>query len=127
MCVKLTPAAGRFMQRMIRFAQAGPTAGFRLSVAPGGCSGFESNFTIEAAAQPGDTVVEQEGVTLLLPEASCALLRGCTIDFSESRAGGGLSFHNPAAPRACACSATQASATDKPRVVMFRPGGCSKA
>ncbi|MBI2311491.1 MAG: iron-sulfur cluster assembly accessory protein [Betaproteobacteria bacterium] len=128
MCVTLTPAAAKFMGRMIRFGGAGANAGFRLSVKPGGCSGFESSFTIEAAAKPGDAVIEQEGVRLFLPEASCALLRGCTIDFRDSRLEGGLSFHHPAGPRACGCGAGLGAAVAGPvPVAVFCPGACSKA
>ena len=109
MCVTLTPAAATFMKRFIRMAQmqgAGNEAGFRLTVKAGGCSGFDSSFTVEPKAEATDSVLEQHGVRLFLPVDTCELLRGYTVDFAESRTGGGLSFSNPAAPNLCACSSS---------------------
>ena len=127
MCVTLTPAAAKFMSRMIRFGNTGETAGFRLSVKPGGCSGFESSFEVEAAPRPGDTIILQKGVTLFLPADTCDLLSGYTIDFSDSRLEGGFSFSNPAKPHACGCSSMPAAAGMGAQIVNFTPpASCSK-
>lgn len=124
MCVTLTSAAAKFMQRMIRFGNAGRDAGFRLSARPGGCTGFDSSFSVEAAPQSGDTVIEQAGVKLFLPADTCELLAGYTIDFSESRLEGGFTYANPSKTDACGCGSGQGMGA---QVVRFRPGGCSKA
>ncbi len=108
MCVTLTPAAAKFMKTMSRLGQAGAVGGFRLNVKPGGCSGFDSSFSIEAAPHDGDTLIEQEGVRLFLDAASCELLRGYTIDFKESRLEGGLSFSNPGVVQSCCGSGSGA-------------------
>ena len=50
--LKLTPAAEKFISRMVRFGGAGENAGFRLTVSAGGCSGLASEFSVEAAALP---------------------------------------------------------------------------
>ena len=47
----VTPAAEKFMRRMVRFSSH-PGGGFRLTVSPGGCSGYNSAFTVEPALQP---------------------------------------------------------------------------
>jgi iron-sulfur cluster assembly protein len=101
--VTVTPAAETFMRRMVRFGGAGATAGFRLSVRPGGCSGLSSEFTVEAAPHAGDEVVSVNGLSLFLPRESRALLAGVTIDFLDTRAESGLAFINPNAG-SCACS-----------------------
>ena len=90
--LKLTPAAEKFISRMVRFGGAGENAGFRLLVSAGGCSGLASEFSVEAAALPGDAVVEVNSVKFFLPAESRMLLEGATIDFSESPTGGGLTF-----------------------------------
>ena len=90
--LKLTPAAEKFISRMVRFGGAGENAGFRLLVSAGGCSGLASEFSVEAAALPGDAVVEVNSVKFFLPAESRMLLEGATIDFSESPTGGGLAF-----------------------------------
>lgn len=60
MALTVTAGAAKFMQRMIRLGGAGEQAGLRLVVTPGGCSGLNSDFTVEAAPlldDPGETVV----------------------------------------------------------------------
>ena len=49
--LSLTPAAEKFVRRMIRFCGAGEQAGFRLMVSAGGCSGLASEFTVEASPE----------------------------------------------------------------------------
>ncbi len=107
MNISITPAAEKFIGRMIRFGGGGASAGFRLSVTPGGCSGLSSSFTVEAAPLAGDAVLESNGVKLFLPAESRILLEGVTIDFTDSAMSTGLSFINPnAASCGCASSAS---------------------
>jgi iron-sulfur cluster assembly protein len=106
----LTAAADKFMRRMVRFSDH-PTGGFRLSVKPGGCSGYSSEFSIQAAPAQGEAEFNLNGLRLFLPVESRLLLNGVTIDFTESAVQSGLSFINPAA-ESCACSS--AGAADKP-------------
>lgn len=103
MCVTLTEKAAAYMRRMVRFGEGGPDSGFRLMVKPGGCSGFDTQFTIESAPTPGDTVVQQHGALLYLAPESCALLQGYTIDFGETVTDGGLKYVSPNAGHACGC------------------------
>lgn len=98
--LKLTAAAEKFISRMVRFGGAGDKAGFRLRVSAGGCSGLASEFSVEAAALPGDAVVKVNSVQFFLPAESRLLLDGATIDFTESPTGGGLSFVT-ATPSTC--------------------------
>ncbi|SEQ76406.1 Iron-sulfur cluster assembly accessory protein [Solimonas aquatica] len=107
----VTPAAARFIARMIRFGGQGAQAGFRLCVSAGGCSGFNSEFSVEAAPRPGDQAFEQAGVRLFLPAESRLLLEGVTIDFSESATHSGLSFFDPKAS-GCGCSSSAAKHED---------------
>jgi iron-sulfur cluster assembly protein len=109
--VTLTPAAAKFISRMVRFSGEPEGAGFRLQVSAGGCSGFNSEFTVEALPQAGDALVEASGVRLFLPAESRLLLEGVTIDFSDTPTKSGLTFINPnQAPCACSSSSTGAPA-----------------
>lgn len=101
--VVVTPSAQAFMRRMVRFGGRGAAAGFRLVVRPGGCSGFSSEFTVEAAPQSGDEVVSLGGLDLFLPGESRALLAGVTIDFLDTKTDSGFAFVDPNAED-CACS-----------------------
>ncbi|MDP2828453.1 MAG: iron-sulfur cluster assembly accessory protein [Sulfuricellaceae bacterium] len=112
MDLTITPKAGGFIRRMVRFGNAGGSAGFRLVVSPGGCSGLSSEFTIEAGPQFGDYVLEQEGLKIFLPEPSRALLDGYTIDFADTMMETGLKFFNPNARGACGCGSSAPGNTD---------------
>ena len=107
--VTVTPAAEKFMRRMVRFSDH-PGGGFRLSVAPGGCSGYSSEFTVEAVPKAGDSEHDFNGLRVFLTAESRLLLDGVTVDFTESALQSGLSFINPNA-EACGCST---AGSDKP-------------
>jgi iron-sulfur cluster assembly accessory protein len=100
--VTVTPAAEKFMRRMVRFSQH-PAGGFRLSVAPGGCSGYTSEFTVESVPRGGDAELTVNGVRVFLPAESRLLLDGVTVDFTDTPLQSGLTFVNPNA-EACGCS-----------------------
>jgi len=112
MNIVITPSAGKFISRMIRFNGGTSGSGFRLSVTPGGCSGLSSEFTIEAAPLAGDAIFESNGVKLFLPAESRILLEGVTIDFADTAMATGLSFINPNA-QSCGCSTADAGAPPK--------------
>jgi iron-sulfur cluster assembly protein len=103
----MTPAAEKFVRRMIRFGGAGENAGFRLMVSAGGCSGLASEFTVEATPLPGDAVVEINGVKFFLPAESRLLLEGATMDFADTPTNSGLTFIAPNAP-SCGCGSSSA-------------------
>lgn len=104
----VTPAAEKFMRRMLRFSEH-PGGGFRLTVSPGGCSGYSSEFSVEAAPRSGDAETTVNGLRLFLPAQTRLLLDGVTVDFADTPTQSGLTFVNPdAAP--CGCSTSDAAA-----------------
>ncbi len=103
--VTVTPAAEKFMRRMVRFSEH-PAGGFRLTVAPGGCSGYTSEFSVEAAPRQGDAeLAVNAGLRVFLPAESRLLLDGVTVDFADTPTASGLTFFNPNAA-ACGCSSS---------------------
>lgn len=107
MDLTITPAATRFIRRMIRMGGA-EGGGLRLEVKPGGCSGLTAEFAVEAAPRPGDAVIEREGFALFLPIEGRLLLQAVTIDFVDTPTETGLVFHDPKA--SCGCSSEPADA-----------------
>lgn len=103
----VTAAAEKFMSRMVRFSEH-PAGGFRLTVSPGGCSGYASEFTVEAAPREGDAVVAVNALRLFLPAESRLMLDGVTVDFADTPTQSGLTFFNPNAA-ACGCSTADAA------------------
>jgi iron-sulfur cluster assembly accessory protein len=75
----------------------------RVSVAGGGCSGFQYIFDIDREKAPGDLVIERDGATVLIDETSLDLLEGCTIDFVDDLVGQSFKITNPNATSSCGC------------------------
>lgn len=119
--ITVTPAALKFVARMVRFSEH-PTGGFRLTVTPGGCSGYNSEFTIEAAPLDGDAEVQlSNGMRVFLPAESRLMLEGVTIDFADTPTKSGLTFFNPNAA-ACGCSSSEGSSAAPPTVAKIEIG-----
>jgi iron-sulfur cluster assembly accessory protein len=104
----ITPAAEKFMRRVVRFAGQ-PEAGFRLTVSAGGCSGYNAEFSAEPAPRAGDVTLLINGLKLFLPAESRPLLDGLTVDFTDTPTQSGLSIFNPAGG-ACACGSSAGAA-----------------
>ena len=108
MNITISSGAQRFMQRMVRFGGAGADAGFRLTVTPGGCSGYSAEFSVEAAPRAGDATLELNGLKVFLPVQSRLLLEGVTVDFADTPHESGLTFVNPAASSCGTCGTSSA-------------------
>lgn len=89
--VTVTPAAAKFMRRIVRFSGHPAGAGFRLRVSAGGCSGYSTEFTAEAVPLAGDAALELgDDLRLFLPAESRLLLDGATVDFADTPTQTGL-------------------------------------
>jgi iron-sulfur cluster assembly accessory protein len=105
--ITLTPAAEKFIRRIVRFSGLPSGAGFRLTVRPGGCSGYSSEFSAQAQAHEDERSVTAGGLLLFLDAQSCQLLDGASIDFTETATQSGLSFIHPD-QASCGCSSAEA-------------------
>ena len=82
------------------------TAGLRVRVVPGGCSGFQYSLNIEEESRQGDFIIEQEGVRLFVDMFSAQYLNGVTIDYTSNMMGSGFTFENPNATGGCGCGSS---------------------
>jgi iron-sulfur cluster assembly accessory protein len=82
------------------------SAGLRVSVLPGGCSGFKYSLNIEERALEDDAVVEVSGVRVFVDGFSMQYLTGITIDYTSSMQGSGFTFNNPNASGGCGCGSS---------------------
>jgi len=82
------------------------SAGLRVSVLPGGCSGFKYSLNIEERALEDDAVVEVSGVRVFVDGFSLQYLSGITIDYTSSMQGSGFTFNNPNASGGCGCGSS---------------------
>ncbi|MGH7150677.1 MAG: HesB/IscA family protein [Planctomycetota bacterium] len=79
------------------------SAGLRLGVKGGGCSGFSYTLGFEPSSRPGDQVFEAGGVRVFCDPKSILYLTGMKLDFEESLMGRGFKFVNPNAKHTCGC------------------------
>ncbi len=80
-----------------------PGSMLRVSVAGGGCSGFQYVFDIDREKAADDIVIERDGATVLIDETSLGLLEGSTIDFVDDLIGQSFRITNPNATSSCGC------------------------
>ena len=80
--------------------------GLRVSVQPGGCSGFKYGLLIEDAAAEDDLVIDQSGWRVFVDPFSAQYLNGVTIDYVTSMMGSGFTFTNPNATGGCGCGSS---------------------
>ena len=100
----LTERAAEEVQKFIAQEQVSPeTAGLRVSVLPGGCSGFKYSLNIEERALDDDHVHAVNGVRVFIDGFSAQYLTGVTIDYVTSMQGSGFTFTNPNATGGCGC------------------------
>ena len=88
-------------------AQSEPaaTAGLRVGVRGGGCSGFQYMLAFDEQ-RDGDTVIESQGIRLLVDNASAPYVRGATVDFVDGLQGAGFKVDNPNVVAACGCGSS---------------------
>ncbi|GAB4179694.1 MAG: iron-sulfur cluster insertion protein ErpA [Rhodocyclaceae bacterium] len=78
----------------------------RVFVTGGGCSGFQYGFTFEESSNDDDTVMEKNGVTLLVDPMSYQYLVGAEIDYQEGLEGSQFVIKNPNATSTCGCGSS---------------------
>ena len=107
LAVAMTPAAAVEVKKFMSAENVTPdVGGLRVSVQPGGCSGFKYSLLIEDKPADDDTIVEQDGFKLFLDPFSMQYVSGVTIDYVTSMQGSGFTFKNPNATGGCGCGSS---------------------
>jgi iron-sulfur cluster assembly protein len=105
--INLTDAAASEVRKFIAAEQVPvETAGLRVGVLPGGCSGFKYSLNIEEASQEDDIVLDVSGIRVFVDGFSLQYLNGVTIDYVTSMQGSGFTFTNPNATGGCGCGSS---------------------
>ncbi len=98
-----TTEVKRFMEAEgVSFEQGG----LRVSVQPGGCSGFKYGLLIEDAAADDDIILDQGEFKIFVDPFSAQYLQGVAIDYVSSMQGSGFTFKNPNATGGCGCGSS---------------------
>lgn len=86
---------------------ADKTAGLRVAVLPGGCSGFQYGLNIEDTPEEEDEILDlSEGIRVFVDPFSAQYLEGVEIDYVTTMMGSGFTFKNPVAAGGCGCGSS---------------------
>jgi iron-sulfur cluster assembly accessory protein len=83
--------------------QGHPEYGLRMQVVGGGCSGLSYRLAFEKDTTDQDTVVEDNGVRMIIDMKSALYLTGSQLDYVDGLMGSGFKVNNPNAKNTCGC------------------------
>lgn len=86
--------------------EGNPDLKLRVFVSGGGCSGFQYGFTFDEVTNEDDTVLNKNGVQLLIDPMSFQYLVGAEIDYQENLEGAQFVIKNPNATSTCGCGSS---------------------
>ena len=118
--VTLTDAAAARVKQIIDRADK-PILGVRVGVKNGGCAGMSYTMEYADAAKPGEDVVEDKGVRVLIDPKAVLFLLGTTMDFQTTKLASQFVFNNPNQTSACGCGESVAITPAKPEAL--QPAG----
>ena len=81
------------------------SAGLRLGVRGGGCSGFLYLLAFDQQ-RDGDHVFDDQGLKVLVDQESLPYVHGSSIDYVDQLSGAGFLVNNPNVVAACGCGSS---------------------
>jgi iron-sulfur cluster assembly accessory protein len=98
----VTDSAVKQLQTILAEEPDASGKGLRVFVEHGGCAGLQYGMTLDERKN-GDSVIERDGVQVLVDVESAKYLAGSTLDFTDGLTGAGFRIQNPNAVRSCGC------------------------
>lgn len=99
--IELTDPAAKRIRTLVEGRVA--TAGLRLAVRGGGCSGLTLHMELADEPKAKDKVFEREGARIFVDGRSFLYLQGSTLDFFQTLMQSGFRLHNPNKKTECGC------------------------
>lgn len=103
--IYFSDAAANKVKKLIT-EEENPDLNLRVYVTGGGCSGFSYGFTFDEKVNEGDTVVDNDGVSMVVDSMSLQYLVGGTVDYTEGLEGSRFLVDNPNATATCGCGSS---------------------
>ncbi|CAI8748517.1 iron-sulfur cluster insertion protein ErpA [Methylococcus capsulatus] len=103
--IKFTDSAAQRVSELLA-EEGDQNLKLRVYVTGGGCSGFQYGFTFDEVVNEDDTVVEKNGVSVLVDPMSLQYLQGAEIDYTENVSGSQFVIRNPNATTTCGCGSS---------------------
>jgi len=102
MAIQFTQGAASKVKNLVE-EEGNPRLKLRVFVTGGGCSGFQYGFTFDEDVADDDTMIEREGVSLVVDAMSYQYLAGAEVDYQEGLEGSRFIIKNPNATTTCGC------------------------
>jgi iron-sulfur cluster assembly protein/iron-sulfur cluster insertion protein len=101
--ITLTDSAAVKVKELLT-AEGADDLALRVSVRPGGCSGFSYEMFFDGEIAADDEQAEfGDAVKVVVDAASAQLLEGATLDYKDGLEQSGFAITNPNASRTCGC------------------------
>jgi iron-sulfur cluster assembly protein len=104
--VNVTEKAVKEIKKLMAENKIPDGYGLRVGVKGGGCSGLTYTLGFDPDERTGDTVIEKDGVKIVIDMKSGLYLSGTEIDFTDGLTGKGFVFNNPLAVKTCGCGSS---------------------
>ena len=102
--VTITPMAEQKIKEVMQ--EEKDTVGLRIYVRGGGCHGYQYGMAFETKIGEDDSVIEKDGVKVIMDSQSAPLLSGAEVDYVDSLQGSGFAIKNPQAKTTCGCGSS---------------------
>jgi iron-sulfur cluster insertion protein len=79
---------------------------FRIYVESGGCTGLQYGFRLDEEINEDDTVVEHQGIKVVVDSQSYSHLEGSTVDYESKLFSSNFVITNPNATAKCGCGSS---------------------
>lgn len=104
--VIFTASAAAKVRKLMEDEENADSLKLRVFISGGGCSGFQYGFTFDTAVNEDDTVLEKDGVEVLIDAMSVQYLEGAEIDYKDDVEGAQFVIRNPNAATTCGCGSS---------------------
>jgi iron-sulfur cluster assembly protein len=103
--VTLTDRGAEKVHEFVGQNPTAETAGLRVAVRGGGCSGFQYQLAFDEQ-RDNDEVFESHGIRLLVDKTSLPYVEGSEVDWIDGLTGAGFQVSNPNVVAACGCGSS---------------------
>jgi iron-sulfur cluster insertion protein len=103
--IQMSDAAANKVKSLIA-EEENPNLKLGVYITGGGCSGFQYGFTFDENSNDGDTVIEKNGIVMVVDAMSLQYLVGGTVDYVEGLEGSRFLVTNPNATSTCGCGSS---------------------
>ncbi len=116
----ITDAAAARVKTLVT-GSADPAIGLRVGVKNGGCAGMSYTVDLAEDVQPGDSLVEDKGVKVLIDPKAILFLIGAQMDFVTTKMSSTFVFDNPNQTGSCGCGESVSLTPAQPDAIAHEP------